>query len=110
MLIMHSLVKKNAERTFRPSVWYSRNSLVWLMNHTPATDGRWCRSGRDTVSPCIRAYILTSPLSDYLRVDGMTQCGNQTPSKHSVYRGETRAATAMYKQLVALHCLSRAYN
>ena len=72
---MHLLVKKNPERTFRPRVWYSRNSSVWLMYHTPAADGRWCRWGRDTVSPCIRAYILIGPLSDHLRVDVMTHCG-----------------------------------
>ena len=69
-----------------------------------ATDGRWCRWGRGIVSPYIRAYILTGPLSVYLRVDVMTRCGNQTPIEHSAYCGGIRAATAMHMQLVALHC------
>ena len=98
---MHLLVKKNAKRPFRPSVWYSRNLSVWLMYHTPATDGRLCRWGRDIVSPYIRVYILTGPLPDHLRVDVMTLCGNQTPSEHSAYCGGTRAATALYMQLIA---------
>ena len=103
---MHLIVKKNVERPprFRPRVWYSRNSSVWLVYYTPATDERWCRWERGIVSSCIRAYILTGPLSDHLRVDVMTRCGNQTPSKHSAYCGGTRAATAMHMQLVALHC------
>ena len=78
MLIMQIMIKKNTERAFRSRAWYSRNSSVWLMYHTPATDGRWCRWGRDTVSPCIRAYILIGPLSDHLRVDVITRRGNQT--------------------------------
>ena len=103
MLIIEMLVKKNAKRTFRPRVWYSRNSSGWLMYHTPDTDGRWCRLGRDTVSLCIRAYILIEPSSDYLRVDVMTRYGNQTSSKHSAYCGRTRAATAMHMYLVGLY-------
>ena len=104
---MHLIVKKNAERTFRPRVWYSRNSSVWLMYHTPATDGRWCRWGRDTVSPCIRAYILIGPLFDHLRVDVMTQCRNQTPSEHSAYCGGTRAATAMQSSMHFIMLIAR---
>ena len=91
---MHLLVKKNAERTFRPSLWYSRNSSVWLMYHTPATDGRWCRLARGILSPCIRAYKLTRYLTTC--VDVMTRCGNQTPSEHFAYCGGTRAAIAMH--------------
>ena len=103
MLNAHLLVKKNAKRTFRPKVQYSRNSPVWLIYHTPATDGRWCRWGRGIVSPCIRAYILTG-LSDHLRVDVMTRHGNQTPREDSAYCGGTCAATAIHMQLVALYC------
>ena len=67
------------------------------MYHTTATDGRWW--GRDTGSPCIRAYVLIGPISDHLRVDVMTRRGNQTPSEHFAYCGRTRAATALLGSL-----------
>ena len=77
------------------------------MYHNPATDGRWCRWGRDTASPCIRVYILIGPLSDHLRVDAMTRRGNQTPSEHSAHCGGTRAATAMQSSLLYIMFVSR---
>ena len=97
---MYWLVKKNADSTFRPWVWYSRNSSVWLMYHTPATDGCWW--GRDRDSSCIRVYILFGPLSDHMRVVVMTRSGNQTLTEHSAYCGGTRDAIAMHKAYLAL--------
>ena len=82
-------------------------SSVWLMYHTLATDGRWCRWSHGIVFPCIRAYILTRSLSDYLRVDVMTRSGNQTPSDHSANWGGTRTATAMQSLLYYIMFFSR---
>ena len=48
------------------------------------------------VDPLDKLITLSEKPIKNLRVDVMTQCRNQTRSKHSAYCEGTRAATAMY--------------